>query len=118
MDDMLGIGSRLREERLRLGPNQTDFGASLDVGKNTQYAYEKGERAPDLLYLLKAKRLGVDIWYVMTGDRMPTLEAALSDDERQLITDFRGMSDESKDAARRMAFAMAAADGAFDSGKA
>lgn len=117
MDDMLGIGSRLREERLRLGPNQTDFGASLEVGKNTQYAYEKGERTPDALYLLKAKRLGIDIWYVMTGDRMPALEAALSDDERELVTYFRGMSEISKDAARRMAFALAAADGALDSGK-
>ncbi|MDT3723195.1 helix-turn-helix transcriptional regulator [Pseudomonas oryzihabitans] len=118
MDDMWGIGSRLREERLRLGPNQTDFGASLDVGKNTQYAYEKGERAPDLLYLLKAKRMGVDIWYVMTGDRMPAAESTLTPDEHEVITYFRGMSEKSKDAARRVVFGLAAADGALDSGKA
>lgn len=117
MDDMLGIGSRLREERLRLGPNQTDFGNSLDVGKNTQYAYEKGERAPDALYLLKAKDLGVDVWYVMTGERMPAVESSLTTDEMELVTYFRGMSAISKDAARRMAFALAAADGALDSGK-
>lgn len=118
MDDMLGIGSRLREERLRLGPNQTDFGASLDVGKNTQYAYEKGERAPDLIYLLKAKSLGVDVWYVMTGERMPAAETSLAPKELEIVTYFRGMSDVSKDAVRRMTFALAAQDGAFDSGKA
>lgn len=117
MDDLLGIGSRLREERLRLGPNQTDFGASLDVGKNTQYAYEKGERAPDLLYLLRARRLGVDIWYVMTGDRMPLDETGLAPEELEVVTYFRGMSDYSKETVRRTASALAAADGSRDSGK-
>ena len=40
------IGERLKEERQRIGVNQTVMAEKCGVTKNTQLAYEKGERSP------------------------------------------------------------------------
>ncbi|WP_162961855.1 helix-turn-helix domain-containing protein, partial [Pseudomonas aeruginosa] len=48
------IGERLKEERQRLGMSQTELAEQCGVSKNTQLAYEKGERSPDAAYLLRA----------------------------------------------------------------
>ena len=60
---------RLREERERLGFSQAKFAAACGIGKTAQYTYEAGERTPDASYLEAAGRLGVDVWYVVLGER-------------------------------------------------
>ncbi|WP_231892058.1 helix-turn-helix transcriptional regulator [Burkholderia sp. MSMB1589WGS] len=60
---------RLREERERLGLSQAKFAAACGIGKTAQYTYEAGERTPDAAYLEAAGRLGVDVWYVVLGER-------------------------------------------------
>ncbi len=112
------VGHRLRDERLRLGYKQDDFAQVGGVNRNTQGSYERGDRSPDSLYLAAVAAIGVDVAYVVTGQKAIAAEAGLSDDELEWVEYFRAMSDTSKDAARRMAFALAAADGALDSGKA
>jgi transcriptional regulator with XRE-family HTH domain len=61
------IGLRLKEERKRLGKNQTDFASFCGFSRRTQVKYEQGESEPDELYLFKASELGVDIGYVLDG---------------------------------------------------
>lgn len=62
------VGGRLRQERQRLGLNQTEFAAIADVSKASQVNYESGERSPDADYLAEiADR--VDVLYVLTGRR-------------------------------------------------
>ncbi len=61
------IGLRLKEERKRLGKNQTDFASFCGFSRRTQVKYEQGESDPDELYLFKASELGVDIGYVLDG---------------------------------------------------
>ncbi|MDK4198622.1 helix-turn-helix domain-containing protein [Pseudomonas sp. HR1] len=112
------IGSRLRDERTRLRLSQTDLAVAVGIAKNTQLGYEKGERNPDASYLIAVASLGIDVNFVLFGTPTPTTVDSLNSDEAELLRHFRGMSDTSKDAARRMAFALAAADGALDSGKA
>jgi transcriptional regulator with XRE-family HTH domain len=70
---MSTIGSRLEEERKRIGLNQEDFGTSCGVGKHAQINYEKGRRSPDGDYFEKAHGLGVDILYVIAGIRSPLM---------------------------------------------
>ncbi|WP_221227654.1 helix-turn-helix domain-containing protein [Rhodocyclus tenuis] len=65
----VGIGKRLREERERLGLNQSDFGAAGGVGRKTQFNYEEAERSPDAAYLAAIATAGVDVQYVITGQR-------------------------------------------------
>ncbi len=68
---MDNFSARLTEERIRLGLNQTDFGALGGVKKQAQFNYEKGERTPDAAYLASISKAGVDVLYVITGQRLP-----------------------------------------------
>jgi transcriptional regulator with XRE-family HTH domain len=60
---------RLREERERLGLSQTEFGQIGGVKKVAQINYEKGVRQPDAAYLAAIAAAGVDVLYVLTGQR-------------------------------------------------
>lgn len=61
---------RLKEERKRLGLSQEAFARLGGVQKRTQINYEKGMRTPDAAYLQSIAGSGVDVRYVVTGDRM------------------------------------------------
>jgi transcriptional regulator with XRE-family HTH domain len=80
------IAERLREERKRLGLTQERFGAEGGVGKLAQLNYEKGERSPGAAYLSAIARAGVDVSYVLTGERVA---AAMTPDEATLLAAYR-----------------------------
>lgn len=111
LETYVGIGERLKEERERLGMNQTDFAAQLNVSKNSQYNYEKGERSPDALYLAAADAFGVDVLYVITGRRLPAELDALSQSELDVLGYMTSMDEADRAAYVRMgrAFSEAAA---------
>ncbi len=52
-----------------MGLNQIEFGKLADASENSQTAYEKGKTAPNIAYLLKLQEHGVDIGYILTGQR-------------------------------------------------
>ncbi|WP_239424658.1 helix-turn-helix domain-containing protein [Pseudomonas aeruginosa] len=54
-----GTGERLREEKDRLGLNQTDFGAAAGVSRGTQKAYELETSSPDVRYLSALQGMGL-----------------------------------------------------------
>lgn len=60
---------RLKEERERLRMSQEGFGVLGGVTKRTQAYYESGERTPDATYLAGIAGGGVDVNYVITGER-------------------------------------------------
>jgi len=60
---------RLREERERLGWTQSEFADLGGVKRTTQSFYEKGTRVPDLRYLQRIGEEGVDITYLVVGER-------------------------------------------------
>ena len=66
---MSTFSDRLRAERERLGLTQSAFGEACGVGKNSQINYETEKRSPDAAYLMAAAELGVDVLYVLTGER-------------------------------------------------
>lgn len=108
----------MRSERLRLRFSQEEFGVLGGVNRNTQGSYERGDRNPDSAYLEAVAAAGADVLYVLTGKHQAIEETALTPEEQEVITYLRGMSDYSRESVRRMAYAMAAADGGLDSGKA
>ncbi|WP_422086370.1 helix-turn-helix domain-containing protein [Variovorax sp.] len=69
---------RLREERKRLGLNQTDFSAFAGVSTETQSNYERGSRKPDSEYLEAIALHGVDVGYLLTGVRSGAVDARLA----------------------------------------
>lgn len=63
------FGGRLRIERARLEMNQAQLAALGGVAKLTQLKYEKGERVPSADYLYRVYQQGVDVGYLITGER-------------------------------------------------
>ena len=63
------VGKRLLEERKNLGLSQEALGAAGGVAKGAQINYEKDARAPDTDYLQGIASAGVDVCYVITGER-------------------------------------------------
>lgn len=103
------IGDRLNEERLRLGLSQTDLGAPGGVGKTTQINYEKGAGSPDANYLAAGADLGIDVLYVVTGERKPTAADSISADTAKFLGVYQQISETDREVLFRMASAFATA---------
>ena len=82
----MGIFERLREERIRLGLSQAQLGEIGGVQKQAQLKYEKGDRQPDARYLEAVAGAGVDVLYVLTGQRVATPAPAITSYERATVT--------------------------------
>lgn len=80
------IGSRLREERERLGLTQVAMGEIAGVKKQTQLKYEKGDNSPDAFYLAVMSKFGLDVLYVVNGIRSAE---SLGNDEQELLGHYR-----------------------------
>lgn len=59
-----------------MGLNQERFAALGGVKKGAQGLYETGQRAPDASYLLSLSQHGIDIAYILTGQRQAPQESA------------------------------------------
>lgn len=96
------IGDRLREERERLGFNQTDFAEIGGAGRKTQYNYESGERVPDGEYLAEIATAGADVTYILTGQRAGVSVAtpSLTPEQRRLFDLIDGLDEEGQRDAR------------------
>ncbi|MGY4638180.1 helix-turn-helix domain-containing protein [Pseudomonas sp. TE24901] len=110
------ISIRLKEERARLKLSQTDLGAVGGVGKTTQINYEKGVGSPDATYLAAVSELGVDILYVVTGERKPQMADSLSIEAARFLEVYEQVNDDDRQVLLRMASAFAAAAGIKNNG--
>lgn len=73
------IGIRLKEERERLGYTQSEVSNILGKGLRTIGGWEKGETSPDAEYLIKLNEIGMDIYYILFGKKLPNEQ--IIDDE-------------------------------------
>ncbi len=83
---MNNFSERLKEERIRLDLSQAELGELCGVKKLAQFNYEKGERFPDANYLMQAILIGVDVNYLLTGQRS---SGNLSKNENRIIEKYR-----------------------------
>lgn len=104
---MSGIGSRLRQERERLGLSQKVFGEIGGVEANAQGKYESGGRAPKADYLSRVAERGVDVLYVLTGETTPLQLENLSQIEEKVLGDYRAMFKEDQAAIRQLTSSLA-----------
>jgi transcriptional regulator with XRE-family HTH domain len=98
---MVHLGQRLREERVRVGLSQTELAAVGGLQQRAQLNYESGARSPDANYLLALKSVGVDIVYVLTGQRAALagdVADRLDDDEREIVRKYRMLNEAGKGA--------------------
>jgi len=104
---VIGFGGRLKEERKKLGLTQSRMAEAAAVTSNTQLNCEKGVRRPDAACLAAVATAGVDVLYVLTGARTPHREESLSPDESEVLSNFRALSQEDKQAVYRLTHALA-----------
>lgn len=65
--EISGFGTRLRQERERLGLTLGDFGLLGQVNRMTQMRYETGSNFPTIEYLHKLGQHGVNTMFIETG---------------------------------------------------
>lgn len=76
------FGQRLAEERRRLGLTQAELALRVGIDAPRQSLYETGIRSLKAAYLASLAAVGIDLSYVLTGQRalpssMPPLSADL-----------------------------------------
>jgi transcriptional regulator with XRE-family HTH domain len=65
----MSFGTRLGEERRRLGLKQAEFAALVGTNVPKQSLYENDKRELRADYLTRLPEAGVDVLYVLTGQR-------------------------------------------------
>lgn len=99
------IGARLQSERKRLNLNQDQFSAIVGVSKRTLASYEAGAREAGAVLLNLAASAGVDVLFVLTGQRLPVGEHVLAEEEMEIVSRVRELGDEDKGALKRLLMA-------------
>ena len=90
--DICVINERLKEERERLNLTQPAFAEAAGAKKRTLIDWEKGVSSPTGVQLAALAGIGVDVSYVLTGQRTALRGNDLSNDERELLALFRAAS--------------------------
>ncbi|MBC3954103.1 MULTISPECIES: helix-turn-helix domain-containing protein [Pseudomonas] len=103
---MNDFGARLKEERQTMGLSQQRFAAIGGVEANAQGKYENGQRMPRSNYLVALSERGVDVHYLLSGSRLPVCMDSLSVVERDIILQFRLLSDMAQNAIRQLALSL------------
>jgi transcriptional regulator with XRE-family HTH domain len=103
----LSIGARMREERERLGLSQSAFAELGGVSLRAEQDWERGVSSPKADFLAVAVGHGVDVFYVLTGQRISVTTNSLSEEERGLLENYRRSDEEGKRAARRVLSSLA-----------
>ena len=101
------IGARLRQERERLGETQDSFAVLAGVGKRALIHYEKDERVPDANFLAALSVAGVDVLYILTGQRQAQTGVTLTPRQAALLDNYEHTSEEGKKIIEGAAFAAA-----------
>lgn len=105
-------GERLREERERLGFNQSDFAGIAGATKQTLNSWETGRSSPKADQLEQLGEHGVDVYYVLTGQRIG-LATTLSAREATLLDNYRAAPEDAKKALETTSAALAQSPGAI-----
>ena len=111
----MNLNGRIKEERERLGYSQTAFAALAEASKHSQTNWEKGTGTPTAAVLAAWAAHGLDVLYVVTGQRMggapmaPVAEPTQQLSRRALAVaqNYEATSEEGKKIIEAAAFAAA-----------
>jgi len=79
------LGSRLKQERLRLGLTQAKLACLGKLAPGALVNYEQGTRLPRADFLAALSSAGVDVLYVVTGVRMVEAVSQMTPNEQDLV---------------------------------
>lgn len=103
----MSICERLKEERLRLGYSQSAFAEIVGASKRTQIGWEQGRSSPSGDSFAIWASIGLDILYVLTGQRSMAVSEQ-NPRERALLDNYRHCDEEDKKAIERVVLNSAA----------
>lgn len=82
LESRTAIGGRIKAERTRAGLSHEQFAQKVGCSRATVFNWESGMRMPDALALLAMQRtMGVDVQFVVTGERMAVTRLTLTQEE-------------------------------------
>lgn len=73
----MSFGTRLRQERKRLGLSQAQFAELGGVKRVSEHLYEHDVRLPDLAYIFRLADKGVDIGFLVLGEALRSADSAI-----------------------------------------
>jgi len=82
------MGARILEERQRQGWSQQVAATAIGVSREMWAKYEKGAE-PGAKALARMLAAGIDVLYVLTGERTAPEQDTLSPRERALVDNYR-----------------------------
>lgn len=68
------ISLRLKQERKRIGLNQTSFSEAINTALSSYVKYEQGKRSIPADKLLELEQTGADVCFILTGRRVTNPE--------------------------------------------
>ncbi|EHG3076017.1 transcriptional regulator [Salmonella enterica] len=97
----MSLGARLKEERNRLGFSQSEFAELVGASYKSQLRWEKDESAPGADALSVWAGIGLDVLYVVTGQRSNIASPhsnipKMSQEKKELMDAFDDMSPEQR----------------------
>lgn len=95
------IAERLKSERERLGYSQSEFAGIADATRKTVFNWESGSGSPSADVLAVWANVGLDVLYVITGDRSFVPPKKLSSEEETMLDYFKEASPAARKAAVR-----------------
>lgn len=102
------IGLRLKSEREKLGLSQTAMAEMAHTTKKTQIDHETDRTPPKATYLAQVASLGVDVGYVITGERLENV--ARGSVETSVLLHFRQLPTAQRYAVIKLLTALAGTD--------
>ena len=100
----MSFGTRLAEERKRLGLKQAEFAALVGTDVPKQSLYENDRRELRADYLARLADAQVDVVYILTGRRSEG--EWLEEGSSELLTDYLSLPDEMRHALEHLAHSL------------
>jgi transcriptional regulator with XRE-family HTH domain len=85
MSSGVTFGQRLAEERERIGRTQEQLGVLVGASKRSVIDWEGDEASPKAVYLEKMAPEGIDVLYLLTGQRSSPAQDWLTPRQRALL---------------------------------
>ena len=96
------LGERLKTERNRLDLSQAALAAAVGTATRTVIQWEKGVTSPSGDVLALCSGLGIDVLFVLTGQRTPQSAQALSPEDTALLDNYHAATEDDRAVARRV----------------
>lgn len=91
---------------MRVKASQVDFAEACESSRNALMQWERGEATPNAAVLALMVGQGIDVLYVVTGQRASASEDTLAPAEKDLLSAWRGGSSKGRAALAAMAEAL------------